>query len=70
MKLVELFESKLLPRVLVALPCYNEQMSLPSMISRLQELGKKQFPVYLEFCIINDGSEDGSENYLAKHFPG
>ncbi|MEY3902731.1 MAG: hypothetical protein RL189_2037 [Pseudomonadota bacterium] len=54
-------------KILVVCPCYNEEDALPNTIKSL-ELIKQQHPD-LEFCIVNDGSQDSSGSILRKFAP-
>ena len=54
--------------VLVILPCYNEEHSLPDVISRLQAL--QSDPRYrIHVCVVNDGSIDRTEQILHSKLP-
>jgi glycosyltransferase involved in cell wall biosynthesis len=53
--------------VLVISPCFNEEESLPATIGALAAL-KRANPGF-NFCVVNDGSRDGSLNLLKTHAP-
>jgi hypothetical protein len=59
-------------RALIILPCYNEEESLPKTITALRSLIDKQKDdsnLEIDFCIINDGSLDGSAVLLERLCP-
>jgi hypothetical protein len=65
-------ESRLGPkqkyRALVVLPCYNEQASLPEVTAQLNGLtSNPDFDI--DYCIIDDGSQDGSRALLRQESP-
>ncbi|MFP2960472.1 DUF2304 family protein [Myxococcus sp. 1LA] len=57
------------PRVLVVLPCYNESESLPMLLPRLTALARATTDWALDFCIVNDGSVDGTAHVLRRLAP-
>jgi glycosyltransferase involved in cell wall biosynthesis len=57
------------PQALVVLPCYNEEASLDKTIDLLQEHIKQAGPLSISFCIVNDGSADGSQSILEARCP-
>lgn len=57
-----------LPRLLVVLPCYNEEKNIPMMVNRLQTW-LKEMPLEAEFCFVNDGSVDDSAKLLHELCP-
>ncbi|AEI68088.1 DUF2304 family protein [Corallococcus macrosporus] len=57
------------PRVLVVLPCYNESESLPVLLPRLSALAGATPDWALDFCIVNDGSVDGTASVLRRLAP-
>jgi hypothetical protein len=58
------------PQALVVLPCYNEEKSLPECIAALETLIEKQSnAVDLNYCFVNDGSRDLSEEILESAIP-
>ncbi|WP_225887823.1 DUF2304 family protein [Myxococcus xanthus] len=57
------------PRVLVVLPCYNESESLPALLPRLTALTRATPDWELDFCIVNDGSVDGTAGVLRRLAP-
>jgi len=54
--------------VLVVLPCYNEETSLPQVIEQLNELSSNS-DFDIDYCIIDDGSNDQSRNILSGSSP-
>lgn len=55
-------------RALVVLPCYNEKASLPEIIAQLNGLTTN--PDFdIDYCIIDDGSQDGSPALLRQNSP-
>ncbi|NVJ00272.1 DUF2304 family protein [Myxococcus sp. AM009] len=57
------------PRVLVVLPCFNESESLPALLPRLMALTRATPDWELDFCIVNDGSVDGTAGVLRRLAP-
>lgn len=55
------------PICLVIVPCYNEEQSLPEVIASLQQLSRSSPEI--DFCIINDGSRDCSQEILEQLVP-
>lgn len=55
------------PTALVVCPCYNEEEALPSTLNALFAL-KAQHP-NIEFCVVNDGSQDSSWRILRSRAP-
>ena len=45
----------------IVIPCFNEKESLPGLIKNLKILNNK-----IKFLIIENGSSDGSYDYLNK----
>jgi hypothetical protein len=65
-------DTPLKKRVLIVLPCYNEEDSLPKTILSLKSLINRQAAdssCDIDFCIINDGSFDGSVALLDRLCP-
>ncbi len=58
------------PRVLVVLPCYNEEDSIPRMVPRLREIQEQTKDLDVTFCFVNDGSSDGTADVLERCAPG
>lgn len=57
------------PRALVVLPAYNEAACVPRLVEELETLAQRcEFP--LDYCFIDDGSEDGTEAALRRHAAG
>jgi hypothetical protein len=55
-------------RALVVLPCFNEEASLPAVTAQLNALtGHDAFDI--NYCIIDDGSSDGSRAFLREQAP-
>ena len=54
----------MIPRVSVIIPCYNEALNLPELISQLEFLTKQN---NVEFILVNNGSTDDTLNILAKY---
>ncbi len=57
------------PRVLVALPCYNEEKALPSLLRKLDALAAAAGPE-VRFLLVDDGSRDGTPDLLAGYAAG
>lgn len=57
------------PRTLVVVPCYNEIDNLPSIHEQLERLVRTGDSAF-DYCIVDDGSVDGSAEWLATHAPG
>lgn len=53
--------------VLVVSPCFNEEGELPRTIERLKSLYKTN--AGLNFCIVNDGSRDATQQLLKEQAP-
>lgn len=51
-------------RVSIIIPCYNEALNLPELISQLESLTKQN---NIEFILVNNGSTDDTLNILAKY---
>ncbi len=62
------FNQSLAPKVLIILPCFNEHHSLNKLVPCLQSLKQEQ-DFKIEFCFINDGSSDGTKNWLEANAP-
>ncbi len=57
------------PKVLVFLPAFNEAANVEAIVHALQELAMQaEFP--LDFCFVEDGSEDETAERLAVLAPG
>lgn len=57
-------------RVLVVLPCYNEEEALPETIRNLHRLlSKEHADLKILACIVNDGSLDSSQKILERLAP-
>jgi glycosyltransferase involved in cell wall biosynthesis len=58
-------------RVLVTLPCYNEEAALPEVIRRMQDVARAENPygVEIDFCFVDDGSSDQSVAVLRQRCP-
>lgn len=54
----------MMPRVSIIIPCYNEALNLPELISQLESLAKQN---NVEFILVNNGSTDDTLNILAKN---
>jgi hypothetical protein len=54
-------------RILVVSPCFNEELELPRTIERLKRVAAAN-PL-IDFCIVNDGSKDNSEDVLRSLVP-
>ena len=54
----------MIPRVSVIIPCYNEALNLPELISQLESLTKQN---NVEFILVNNGSTDDTLNILAEY---
>ena len=54
----------MMPRFSIIIPCYNEALNLPELISQLELLIKQN---NIEFILVNNGSEDNTLKILTKH---
>ena len=52
--------------ITIIIPAYNEEKSLPAMLSRLEKLSQKITEYELEFLYIKDGSRDKTAEVLAR----
>lgn len=53
----------------VVVPCYNESEALPLFLPQLREVADKMsgtYDLYFEFVFVNDGSKDGTLDFLRK----
>ena len=58
------------PAVLIVLPCFNEEEALPGIVPQLENIKATLEPAFtIDFCIVNDGSTDGSARLLKKLCP-
>jgi glycosyltransferase involved in cell wall biosynthesis len=55
----------MIPRFSIIIPCYNEALNLPEIISQLELLVKKE---KIEFILVNNGSTDNSLEILTGIF--
>jgi glycosyltransferase involved in cell wall biosynthesis len=53
------------PTVSVVVPTYREVENLPALIERLEQL-RREFDLAVELLIMDDDSQDGSEDLVAK----
>ena len=49
----------------IVIPCFNEELNLPLLIIRCQEIHQKNN--LLEFIFVNNGSTDNSKKILKKY---
>jgi hypothetical protein len=56
-------------RVLVVFPCLNEQDGIEELARRISGIRTDPRSA-LDFCVVNDGSTDGTESRLHTHLPG
>ncbi|RYZ89080.1 MAG: DUF2304 family protein, partial [Proteobacteria bacterium] len=58
-------------RVLVVLPCYNEEEALPTTIAEMKELlaSDTHADLDIHMCVVNDGSRDSSRFILEEEIP-
>ena len=56
---------KILVKLSIVLPCYNESKNIPLILKRVEEV-KDDIPI--ELILVNNGSEDDSEEVLKKEF--
>src|SRR5438874_8248046 len=61
--------SGLAARALVIVPSYNEEQSIPALLLKLEEIASST-SVPLTYCVVDDGSTDGSWRILAQLAPG
>ena len=54
----------MMPRFSIIIPCYNEALNLPELISQLELLIKQN---NFEFILVNNGSQDNTLKILTKH---
>lgn len=54
----------MMPKFSIIIPCYNEALNLPELISQLELLIKQN---NIEFILVNNGSDDNTLKILAKH---
>lgn len=54
----------MIPRLSLIIPCYNEALNLPELISQLESFTKQN---NAEFILVNNGSTDDTLNILAKY---
>lgn len=59
--------AKLGPRVLVVVPCHNEEVSGPEVARRLSALASSHS---YDFCFVDDGSTDRTASVLGELVPG
>jgi len=59
------------PRVLIGMPCYNEEHYLPTLKNEIENFfaNATQEPYEFVFCVVNDGSSDGCRNFLEENAP-
>lgn len=53
-------------KVLIIIPCYNEQESLPLLLVELEKLGSDE-QYRIDLCVVNDCSKDQTEKIAAQH---
>jgi len=56
------------PRVLIILPCFNEEASVKNVCLLLKEQTEKA-PIHLEYCLVNDASTDLTKQILGIYSP-
>ena len=54
-----------MPKLSIVVPCYNEEETIPLFYPAVEKV-VKQMPVYTEYWIVNDGSNDGTLAELRK----
>ncbi|HLO42678.1 MAG TPA: glycosyltransferase family 2 protein [Leadbetterella sp.] len=52
-----------MPKILIIIPCYNEQESIGALLKELLEIGNSWF----EIVVINDGSSDKTATVVTKY---
>jgi hypothetical protein len=59
------------PRVLIGMPCFNEELHLPKLQKEIESFLSQTHGDSFEyiFCIINDGSIDGCRKFLDEKLP-
>ena len=51
--------------IVVVVPCYNEEETLPYIIKALNDVSKKLKPQYsIDYLFVNDGSSDKTQEIL------
>lgn len=50
-------------KILIIIPCYNEEASLPSLLSELSRVANGRY----DYLVVNDGSSDRSSDVAKKH---
>ncbi len=58
-------------RLSIIIPCYNEEDTIPLFFASVEKIGKTM-PVELEYCFVNDGSNDQTLSVLRdlhKNYP-
>lgn len=54
------------PSILVILPCFNEQESIPVVAAELSAMCESTGDLAIDFCFVNDGSTDNTAEVLRK----
>lgn len=63
-----LAEVRVITPVSVVVPTYKERENLPPLVARLQAL-RDRYDLQLEVLIMDDDSQDGTEEWVAQHAP-
>ena len=48
----------------IIIPCFNEENNINHITKQIYEIKKKNSDLFLDFIIVNNGSTDGTLNYL------
>lgn len=51
-------------RISVVVPCYNERQALPCFYEAVRKIAEEREDLSFEFIFVNDGSDDGTEQYM------
>lgn len=51
-------------RISVVVPCYNERQALPCFYKAVKRMAEERESLGFEFIFVNDGSNDGTEQYM------
>ncbi len=51
-------------RISVVVPCYNERQALPCFYEAVRRIAQERKCLKFEFILVNDGSDDGTEQYM------
>ena len=66
-KVVKKEKGRIMNKVLLIIPAYNEQDSILSTIDTIDEYNKNHSSNKLDYIVINDGSRDRTEEILTSN---